>query len=88
MEEIDRCCTILKSFEAYCTELISKGSASDICSSVDELVIRVDELERDHEAFIGRPCQSSEVSLEITDLKEVLQKFSNNVVGRIQGNIS
>src|SRR6218665_20447 len=45
LEEIGRCSTILESFEAYCTELTSKGSASDICSSVDELIARADELQ-------------------------------------------
>src|SRR6218665_835485 len=44
MEEIDRYCTIFASFEAYCIELTLKGSASDICSSVDQIILRVDEL--------------------------------------------
>src|SRR6218665_953406 len=51
MEEIERYCSILASFESYCTKLTSKGSASDICSSVDELIARADDLERDHETF-------------------------------------
>src|SRR5688572_26133873 len=85
MEEIDRYCTILKSFEAYCTELRLIGSASDICSSVDKLVIRGDELERDHEAFIGRPHQSVEVSFQATDLNEVFQNANSNLVGKVEG---
>ena len=84
MEEIDRCCTMMRSFEAHCTELISKGSASDICSSVDQLIVRADELEADHEALIGRPHQSIEVSFQATDLREILQK-SNNFLGQIKG---
>src|SRR6218665_18901 len=32
MEEIDRYCTIFASFEAYCSELTLKRSASDICT--------------------------------------------------------
>ena len=84
VQEIDRCCTILKSFEAYCAELVSEGSPSDICSSFDQLIDRTDELEKDHEAFTNRPHQSVEVAFQITDLGEVLQK-SNNVVGQIKG---
>jgi len=87
MEEIETCCTMLRSFEDYCTELRLKGSASDICSSVDQLIVRADELERDHEAFIGLPRKSVEVFFEATDLRKVLEKFNNNVVGNIQGNI-
>jgi len=40
IEEIDRSCTVLESFEAYCKELTLKGSASDICSSVDQITVR------------------------------------------------
>ena len=87
MEEIGRCSTILESFEAYCNELTSKGSASDICSSVDELIARADELERDHEAFVGRPRKSIEISFQATDLKDVLQISNSNLVGKVKGSI-
>ena len=53
-EKTDRSFTILKGFETYCIELISKGSASDICSSYDELILRADGLEKDRRAFIGK----------------------------------
>src|SRR6218665_994033 len=87
VEVTDRSITILKGFEDYCTELVSKGSASDICSSYDDLVLRADGLEKDHQAFIGHPCKSVEVSFDTTDLREALQKFNNNVVGTIRGNV-
>ena len=85
VEVTDRSFTTLKGFEDYCTELVSKGSASDICSSFDEIILRANGLEKDHEVFIGRPCKSVEVTFEVTDLKEVIQKFNNNVVGIIRG---
>src|SRR6218665_277732 len=85
LEITDRSFTILKGFKDYCTELVSKGSASDICSSYDELVLRADGLEKDHEEFIGRPHKSVEVTFKATDLRDVLQEFDNNIVGIIQG---
>src|SRR6218665_1787166 len=78
LEEIDRYCTIFSSFEAYCTELTLKGSASDISSSVDELTARADELERDHESFIHRPHQSFHISFHATDLGNVLRNAKSN----------
>src|SRR6218665_1185785 len=75
-EKTDRSFTILKGFETYCIELISKGSASDICSSYDELILRADGLEKDHRAFIGRPRELVEVTFKATDLREVIQKFN------------
>ena len=86
MEEIDRYCTIFSSFHSYCTELTLKGSASDICGSVDELIARADDLERDHEAFIYRPYKSVEISFYATDLLDVLQNANNNLVGEVEGN--
>jgi len=86
-EIADRNFTILKGFKEYCNELVSKGSACDICSSYDELILRADGLEKDHEEFIGRPRKAVEVSFEATDLRKVLQKFNNNVVGIIKGKI-
>src|SRR6218665_933455 len=87
MEEIERYCSILASFESYCTELTLKGSAIDICSSVDELLARADDLERDHETFVCRPHQSLEVSFQATDLGNVLQNANSNFVGHVEGNI-
>lgn len=84
----DRGFTILKGFEVYCTELVSKGSASDICSSFDELIHRTDWLEKDHKAFIGRSRKSVKVSFKTTIMFwEVIQKFNSNVVGIIRGNV-
>src|SRR6218665_2048997 len=87
MEEIDRYCTIMKSFEAYCTELALKGSASDICSSVDKIIGRADDLKIDIEAFIGRPRQLEEVSFQATLLGDFLQNSNSNLVGNVKGNI-
>ena len=84
IQELNRHYTILKSFEAYCKDLISKGSASDICSSFNQLIGRAIELGRDHEVFVGRPHHSVEVSFQATDLGEILQK-SNNFLGIIKG---
>src|SRR6218665_3256933 len=68
LEEIDKSCLILSSFVAYCTELRSKGSASDICSSVDQLIVRADELKRDQEKFFGCPHQCTKVTFQARDL--------------------
>src|SRR6218665_432974 len=87
VEITDRSFAILKGFEDYCTELVSKGSASDICNSYDELILRANGLEKDHEEFIARPRKSVEIFFQRTDFREVIQKFSNNIVGIIQGNI-
>lgn len=86
-EEIDRIHTIFRSFETYCTEVRSKGSSFDICSCVDQLMTRANELEKDHETFIGRLYRSSEVSFKPADCNEVLNSSSSNVVGQIQGTI-
>src|SRR6218665_3615535 len=86
-EEIDMRCTILRSFEAYCTELTSKGSASDICSSLDQLIVGASDLERDQEAFFGCPHQSIDVTFQAADLGDALQKANNNFVGNVHGNI-
>ena len=85
IEEIERSHTILNSFHAYCTELGSKGSASDVCDCVDKLVERANELERDHEAFIGQPLETIDFSFTPTDLHVGGNTSSTNIVGRIQG---
>src|SRR6218665_2747329 len=86
-DEIDRYCTILGSFEAYCTELTLKGSASDICSSVDELIVRANDLERDNEAFIYRPHKSLKVLFHAADLGDVLLNPCNNFLGKLEGTV-
>src|SRR6218665_809018 len=55
LEELERRCTILRSFEDYCAELTSKGSASDICSSVDELIARANEIAKDLDVLVNPP---------------------------------
>src|SRR6218665_2019357 len=85
MEDIDRNFTVLESFEAYCTELISKGSTSDICSSADDLMVRADDLERELESFFGRPIISVEVSFQVADLRNVSKNSNSNVVGYVEG---
>jgi len=86
-EEINRCCTIFKSFEAYCRELTLEGSASDICSSVDQIILRANELERDHDALVNRPLNSFKVSFHATDLLDHLQNAKSNLVRNTEGNV-
>lgn len=86
MEEIERRCTIYRNFEFYCDELISHGSASDICDSLEKVIVRANDFKRSHEEFLGGPRQAVEVSFETTDIKETPQKFNTNVVGQIKGN--
>lgn len=85
LDEIERTGVALNSFEAYCTELRSKGSASDICGFYDELCHRAEELERDQEAFLNRLCSSIEVSLEVSDFEIPIDISTHNIIGRIRG---
>src|SRR6218665_924942 len=87
VEEIERLCTVFSSFEAYCTEQTLKGSASDICSSVEQIIVRAGELEMDLESLINRPHKSFEVSFHATDLLDDLQNANSNFVRNIEGNI-
>ena len=83
-EDLDRICAVFNSFETYCTGLVSKGSASDVCGCVDELHARSDELEEDHKAFIGRPFQTTEVSFKASELQGLQNNSSNNIMGQIE----
>lgn len=74
----------LNSFETYCAELISKGSTTDICSCVDELITTANELMKDHQAFVGRPFHMTQVTLKRAELSELLSQANSNIVGRIE----
>lgn len=84
IEDVDIRFTIMKSYDAYCTDLKSKGSASDICGGVDELHRRADELEKEHEQFLALPYPSVEVTFKPTDLDGFLQT-EKNIVGKTEG---
>lgn len=77
--------TILKRLETNCNEVTSQGSASDICRSAYELKTKAAELERDTEAFIGRPSQSTKIFFQATDLEVLLNSSGGNIVGNIHG---
>lgn len=85
MKEIDRHCTALRRFEANLTELMSYGSAGDICSSFNELNVRTDELVTGHKALIGLHSNLSKRPKR-ADI-EVVQTFNSNVIRDIQGDI-
>src|SRR6218665_3884068 len=87
MKEIDRCCTTFSSLEAYCRELTLKGSDSDICSSVEQIILRANEFERDHDALNNRPLNSFKVSFHATDLLDHLQNAKSNLVRNTEGNV-
>src|SRR6218665_1565464 len=83
MEEIDKYCTIFASFE-----LTARGSANDICSSVDQIIVRADDLERDHEDFIGRQHKSLKVFFyATTEFGHVLLSANGNFVGHLESTI-
>lgn len=84
-EEFECLHSILKSFESYSTELCSKGSVSDICGCFNELLKRADELKKDHDEYLDRPCESIKVSFISRELEESLDMTCKNVVGQIQG---
>lgn len=81
LDEIERSCVALRSFEAYCAELRSKGSAIDICGHFDELCNRAEELERDQKELLNRPSSSIEVSFIVSDF----DMSRHNIVGQIRG---
>lgn len=83
IEQTDEFLAILRSFDVFCTELRSNAFVGDICSSAEELILRADELEKDHEAFIGRTRQSFLVSFQATD--SALYNPNCNVVGNLKG---
>jgi len=85
-DEFDRRVTILESFSKYCDELRSKGSASDVCRSKDDLLRRADELEESHETYVMRPLVSFDVTFHATDLDNMLTTTNGNIIGELKGN--
>ena len=85
-DELDRQLMIVESFKRYCDELISKGSASDVCRSKDELLRRADELEEDHEICITRQRVTYDLTFLATDLTKFLKATNGNVIGSLKGN--
>ena len=84
MQEIDRYDTIFRSFEAFCTGLISKGSPRDICSSFDQLIARAKELEMGHEIVIFRESLLIEVSFQTSVFRRGSQ-MCGNLLGQLKG---
>src|SRR6218665_3154521 len=86
-DEFHRRVTILESFSRYCDELRSKGSASDVCRSKDELHVlrRADELEESHETYVMRPLVSFDVTFHATDLDNMLTTTNGNIIGKLKG---
>src|SRR6218665_1052198 len=84
-DEMDRQLIILESFKSYCDELRSKGSASDVCRSKDELLRRTNELEDDHVDIMGQRV-SCHLTLLAPDLKTLLIFNNGNIIGRLKGN--
>src|SRR6218665_3063701 len=85
-DELDRNLVIMESFKRYCDELVSKGSASDVCRGKDELLRRAEVIEEDHETYIMRPRVSWGVTFSTTDISNGLQSTSGNMVGSLEGN--
>src|SRR6218665_1290176 len=85
-DEMDRNLLILESFKRYCDELISKGSASDVCRSKDEVLLRAEVIEEDHETYIMRPRVSWDVAFSTTDISNFLKSTNGNMVGSLEGN--
>ena len=84
--EIDHIHTVFENFETYCHQLIRKGSDSDVCSYMEELIKRANELEKDHKEFISRPVHMTEISFENADLRVgglPCNKLTN-IMGRIE----
>src|SRR6218665_1452426 len=83
-EEIEHLHITYKSFEAYSTELCSKGSASDICGCFDDLLRRAKELCKEHDEYLVRPCEPIKHSFKATDFGALPNTSDKNIVGKIQ----
>lgn len=84
-EESERHRLVVDSFARYCAELTSKGSPSEICRAVRDLHDRCTELEVMHKTQVQRQIISVRVSLEATDLTDLLK--TENLIGKIKSRL-
>jgi hypothetical protein len=83
-EEIQRYLTMIASLKAYGKEILSVGSASDICRSLDQFRTRTKEVRAtvEEEPFCEVVCRS--VSFQSTEFQENLER---NILGKLEGEI-
>lgn len=84
-EEVEILRFILDGYEDYCNQLISTGSASQVCGCVNDVIKRVDDMGKGCKEFLNRPFSLINVSFEATDLETLCPLSSCNILGRIQG---
>ena len=85
-DELDRHILIEESLKRYCDELVSKGSAGDVCRNKDELLRRAGVIEEDHESYMMRPRVSCDVAFAPSDLNKFLQNTNGSMIGSLKGN--
>lgn len=85
IEETERMITIMQSFESYCTEIRTKGSATELCDCVDSLIERATDLDREYSDACDVPLCVAEVRFKTTD-QELLMQNVSNIIGELEGN--
>src|SRR6218665_1542174 len=85
-DELDIQIMIVESSKRYCDELSLNGSASDVCRGKDEILLRAEVIEEDHEIYIMRPRVSYDVAFLATDLSNFFKSTNGNMVGVLEGN--
>lgn len=74
---------ILENYRKYCSEMLAKGSAGDVCRAVNDLSLRGVELQELNESITQRELGPFHVSFERTNLKEFVE--GQNIIGVLEG---
>ena len=82
-EEIERYLAIVNSFNAYCSEIKSKGTPTDICRSVHDLRARANELQEVNATQIKQDTSVVRVSFKTSAMEDILKV--GNIVGSLEG---
>lgn len=81
--DLDFHSTIVSSFKAYCSSLCNKGSSYDICSPVNQIVDRVNELKAQNDFHVELHLPLPTTNLQKADLSKFYELL--NVIGEIKG---
>lgn len=83
-DDIDEYISKLESYNSYSKHIITKGSASDICSALSSLSGRATELQHDCQPIIERVIQECEFCFRQFELEELLKHDGGNLIGKIE----
>src|SRR6218665_1208748 len=84
-DDVDTYLSCLETYKSYCQKIMTKGSASDICSAFSNLSSRAMELQQECHSVTGRELQSINLCFRKSKLDEFLQENCENVIGKIEG---